>query len=321
MKNSTLNALNRNADVGVSTLNQHHMEDDMRNKDHFADLLDARDGVHPDRGNWNPEPETNTPDQEYLDIMNEDVFGILVGEGHGVRVHKTDKPWLGRLNVKVIADLRAIDETDGLDREARKEAIKAVLREYDIRHVMADDLTLATDIWEQPFERPQEDLAPLSAGPWTGHYMDEFGSYDDTGGESANVGGAVHHDAGYEVPVFDHDFVAETWDILADSHKDEQGAIQGLQRASDTAIRVSILSDEKEQRQARFERILNWLSTCEFKHLQAHKGRLWNKINTSRKLAGKHGHWGFVYLNKKQVDAVNEVIKFRVSEYNDSFKR
>ena len=321
MKNSTLNAQNRNADVGVSTLNLHHMEDDMHDINHFADMLDARDGVHPDRGDWNPEPSTDAPDQEYLDIMNEDVFGILIGEGHGVRVHKTDKPWLGRLNIKAHAAIMKLEADDSLDREEYKEALNAVLKEHGIQHWMVDDLTLATDIWEQPFERPQEDLAPLEAGPWTGHYMDEFGAYDDMGGESANIGGAVHHDAGYEVPVFDHDFVAGTWDILADSHKEEQNAVKGLDRAFENAIRVSELSAAKEQREERFVKILTWMSTCDFKEMQKHKGRLWNKVNKSRKQAGKYNRWGWVYLTKQQMDAVNEVINFRVGEYNDSFKR
>ncbi len=250
----------------------------MSNINHFADLLDERDGVDPERGNWTPEPSTDEPDQEYLDTMSEDVFGMMVGEGHGVRVHKTDRPWMGKLDL----------DPDNCNH----------------RMVSTDDIF--GDYWEPALERPQEDLTPLEAGPWEDEAMDEFGDWD-----------VIE----YQIPTHEDEYYDETWDILAATHRDEQSAILGLQYATDTALRVSILAEEKERRVTRFEKILLWLSTCEFKHLQSHKGRLWHKINTSRKLAGKYDQWGFVYLTKKQVNAVNEVIKFRVGEYNDSFRR
>ncbi len=250
----------------------------MHNFNHFADLLDERDGVHPERGNWNPEPETCEPDQEYLDIEAEDVFGIMVSEGHGVRVHKTDRPWMGKLD----------------------------LDPANCPHRMLSVMDIFGDFWEPALERPQEDLTPLEAGPWEDEAMDEYGDW--------NV-------VEYQIPTHEDEYCDETRDIIRETHIEEQRSLQGLDRAFENAIRVSELTAAKAQRDERFEKILTWMSTCDFKELQRHKGRLWNKVNQSRKQAGKYNRWGWVYLTKKQMNAVNEVISFRVGEYNDSFKR
>ena len=267
-------------DVRVSTLNLHQSTEErtMTNRNHFADLLDARDGVHPNRGTRSVlEPTTDEPDQEYLDILNEDVFGSLIAEGHGVRVHKTDKPWMGKLD----------------------------LNPDNCNHRMISELDLFGDYWEPALERPQEDLTPIEAGPWEDEYMDEFCDW--------NV-------IEYQIATHEDEYYDETWDILKDSHLDEQSGLFGMEHSFNNAIRVSELSDAKAKRLARFESILVWCSTVEFKKLQAQKGRLWYKINTSRKLAGENNRWGWVYLTKVQVDAINEVIQFRMGEYHDSFK-
>lgn len=276
-ENTDTKASSASNDVRVSTLNLHQPTEENTMTNHFADLLDARDGVHPDRGVIH-EPTTDEPDQEYLDILNEDVFGSLIAEGHGVRVHKTDKPWMGKLD---------------LDPD-------------NCKHRMISELDLFGDYWEPTIERPQEDLTPLEAGPWEDEAMDEYGDW--------NV-------VEYQIATHEDEYYSETWDILADSHKDEQSNIWGMDKAFQNAIRVSELSDAKAKRVERFETILTWCSTVEFKKLQAQKGRLWNKINTSRKQAGKYNRWGWVYLTKAQVDAINEVIKFRMDEYHDSFKK
>ncbi len=273
MKNLTSNIKAHNT-LGIDTLNLQSKEDTMNN--HFADLLDARDGVHPDRGDWTP--ETDEPDQDYLDTLQEDIFSSLVSDGHGVRVHKIDQPWLGKLNL----------DPDQCD------------------HWMIDELTLATDLWEPPLERPHEDLTPLEAGPWEDEGMDEFGDWNPVE---------------YQIPTRFEEYYDDTLDIIRETHLEEQRALQGLDHSFETAIRVSELSEAKERRIKRFEEVLYWVSTTEFRQLQCHKGRLWNKINSSRKQAGKYNRWGWVYLTKVQVNAINEVIKFRVGEYNDSFKR
>lgn len=286
----------------------------MTTSDHFADLIDARDGVHPERGNWTPGDDTEEPDAEFLRIEAEDTFGILIEEGHGVRVHKTDKPWLGKLDTSFWAELAELEtaysESDfGLETFL---ALRAdVLSEHNIHHRMVDELTLATDVWEQPFERPEEDLTPFSAGPWNGAAMDEFGVVEDAWGFEPNA-------CGMEALCHDDEFCAETWDILRDAHVEEQRALAGLDRAFRSAIRVSELSAAKEQRQLRFETILAWFSTAAFKEVQCHKGRFWQKVNRSRKLAGERGLWGYIYLTKQQVDAINEVIRFRTDEYQDA---
>lgn len=248
----------------------------MTDINHFADLIDARDDVHPDRGNWTP--ETDLPNEEYLTIDSEDTFGMLVGEGHGVRVHKTDRPWMGKL---------------GLDPD-------------NCKHRMVTYQGLCEDFWDTPLERPEEELTPQEAGPWEDEAIDHYG--DDI-------------EVGFQIPVLDDEYYSETYDILRDTHVEEQRALDGFSRQVSNVIRMSVISEEKERRVKRFEKILAWVSTAEFKKVQSQKGRLWHKVNKSRKLCGEKNLWGLVYLTKRQMDAINEVIKFRTEEYQEKFRR
>lgn len=170
-------------------------------------------------------------------------------------------------------------------------------------HHMALEDELKEDFKTSPWEQ----LVPLEAGPWE----DEFFSMEE---DDMVV-------IGYQIATNDEEFYDETYDILERSHIQEQQEIDSFEYACEQAIRTSELAEAKAKRKVRFEKILLWLSTTEFKKVQSLKGKFWHKVNTSRKLCGKYGKWGWVYLTKQQVDACNEVIKFRTKEYLDSFKR
>lgn len=244
---------------------------------HFANLIEARFGPNPEKL---PElPDTDEPDEEYLELESDDVFGALISDCHGVRVHKTDRPWMGKLNVNP----------------------------DDCPHRMVSYQELCEDFWDTPLDRPEEELTPLEAGPWEDEAIDHYG--DDI-------------EIGFQIPVEDEEYYSETRDIFRDTHIEEQRLMEGgLGDKVTNVLRMTILSEEKERRQERFEKILAWASTVDFKKLQSQKGRLWYKVNRSRKACGKNGLWAYVYLTKKQMNAINEVIKFRMEEYQDSFRR